>query len=43
MNTLRASFLPGIAVGEAASVLVARALARRRLAEADRVARSPSR
>ncbi len=39
MNTLRASFLPGIAVGEAASVLVARALARRRIAEADRVTR----
>jgi MATE family multidrug resistance protein len=39
MNTVRASFLPGIAVGEAASVLVARALARRRIAEADRVTR----
>jgi MATE family multidrug resistance protein len=39
MSTIRASFLPGIAVGEAASVLVARALARRRIAEADRVVR----
>ncbi|HEY4119972.1 MAG TPA: MATE family efflux transporter [Byssovorax sp.] len=37
INTLRASFLPGVAIGEAASVLVAAALARRRLGEADRV------
>jgi multidrug resistance protein, MATE family len=36
-NTLRASFLPGIAVAEAGSVLVARALSRRNLREADRV------
>jgi MATE family multidrug resistance protein len=35
--TIRTSFLPGIAVGEAASVLVGRALGRRDLAEADRV------
>jgi MATE family multidrug resistance protein len=37
MVTIRTSFLPGIAVGEAASVLVGRALAQRRLREADRV------
>jgi len=35
--TIRASFLPGIAVGEAASVMVGRALGRRDLREADRV------
>src|SRR5215472_4720249 len=38
LATIRTSFLPGIAVGEAASVLVGQALARRRLDEADRVA-----
>lgn len=37
LATIRASFLPGIAVSEAASVLVGRALGRRSLAEADRV------
>jgi MATE family multidrug resistance protein len=35
LATIRTSFLPGIAVGEAASVLVGRSLGRRRLAEAD--------
>ncbi len=40
LNTIRASFLPGIAVSEAASVLVARSLGERRLDEADRVARA---
>jgi len=40
LNTIRASFLPGVAIAEAASVLVGRALGRRRLAEADRVARA---
>ena len=40
MNTLRASFLPGVAVAEAASVLVARSLGRRRLDEADRTTRA---
>ncbi|MEP7122677.1 MAG: MATE family efflux transporter [Byssovorax sp.] len=40
MNTIRASFLPGVAVAEAASVLVARSLGRRRLDEADRTARA---
>ena len=40
LATIRTSFLPGIAVGEAASVLVGRALAQRRLDEADRVTRS---
>lgn len=35
--TIRASFLPGAAVAEAASVLVGRALGKRSLAEADRV------
>jgi MATE family multidrug resistance protein len=37
LATIRVSFLPGIAVGEAASVLVGRALAQKRLGEADRV------
>lgn len=37
LSTLRASFLPGVAVAEAASVLVARSLGDRRLGEADRV------
>jgi multidrug resistance protein, MATE family len=36
-STIRASFLPGVAVAEAASVLVARSLGERRLDEADRV------
>ncbi|MEO7332245.1 MAG: MATE family efflux transporter [Minicystis sp.] len=40
MNTIRVSFLPGVAVAEATSVLVARALAQQRLDEADRVTRA---
>lgn len=36
-STIRVSFLPGMAVAEAASVLVARSLGERRLGEADRV------
>ncbi len=40
LNVIRVSFLPGIAVSEAASVLVGRALGRRRLAEADAAVRS---
>jgi MATE family multidrug resistance protein len=40
LNVIRASFLPGVAVSEAASVLVARALGQRSLREADRVARA---
>lgn len=40
LATLRVSFLPGIAVGEAASVLVGKALGRHDLAEADRVLRA---
>jgi multidrug resistance protein, MATE family len=36
LATIRVSFLPGVAIGEAASVLVGRALATRRLAAADR-------
>ena len=40
MNTIRASFLPGVAVAEAASVLVARSLGRRRLDEAERTTRA---
>lgn len=40
LATLRVSFLPGIAVGEAASVLVGKALGRNNLAEADRVLRA---
>jgi multidrug resistance protein, MATE family len=40
LNVLRASFLPGVAIGEAASVLVARSLAVRRLDEADRVVKN---
>jgi len=40
MNTIRASFLPGVAVAEAASVLVARSLGQVRLDEADRVTRA---
>lgn len=38
--TIRTSFLPGIAVGEASCILVGRALGRRRLAEADRANRA---
>ncbi len=37
---IRVSFLPGVAVAEAASVLVGQALGRRRLEEADAVARN---
>jgi MATE family, multidrug efflux pump len=37
LATIRVSFLPGIAVGEAASVLVGQALAQRKLRVADRV------
>ena len=40
LSTMRASFLPGVAVAEAASVLVARSLGERRLDEADRVTRA---
>ena len=40
LNTIRASFLPGVAVAEAGSVLVARSLGGRSLAEADRVTRA---
>jgi MATE family multidrug resistance protein len=40
LATIRASFLPGVAVSEAASVLVGRALGRGSLAEADRARRA---
>jgi MATE family multidrug resistance protein len=40
LNVIRVSFLPGVAVAEAASVLVGQALGRRRLDEADRSVRS---
>lgn len=40
LNVIRVSFLPGVAVSEAASVLVGRALGRRRLDEADAAVRS---
>ncbi len=40
LATLRVSFLPGVAVGEAASVLVGKALGRGSLAEADRMTRA---
>jgi multidrug resistance protein, MATE family len=40
MSVMRASFLPGVAVAEAASVLVARSLGERRIDEADRVTRA---
>lgn len=40
LNVIRASFLPGVAVSEAASVLVARSLGKGSLGEADRVTRS---
>ena len=38
--TIRTSFLPGIAIGEASCILVGRALGRRHLAEADRAHRA---
>lgn len=40
LNVIRISFLPGIAVSEATSVLVGRALGRRRLGDADATVRS---
>ncbi|MBL8602652.1 MAG: MATE family efflux transporter [Myxococcales bacterium] len=40
LATIRTSFLPGVAVGEAASVLVGRSLGRRALREADAVTRA---
>jgi multidrug resistance protein, MATE family len=40
LATVRTSFLPGIAVGEAASVLVGQRLGRRALPEADRVTKA---
>lgn len=40
MNIIRASFLPGVAVAEATSVLVARSLGERRLDRADRATRA---
>lgn len=40
MSTLRTSFLPGVAIAEAASVLVAQSLGRRRLDEAERTTRA---
>ena len=40
LNVIRVSFLPGIAVAEAASVLVGRSLGARDVPEADRAARS---
>ena len=40
MMTIRTSFLPGIAVGEASCVMVGQALGRKRLAEADRATRA---
>jgi MATE family multidrug resistance protein len=40
LNVIRVSFLPGVAVGEAASVMVGRALGKRQLPEADAVVRS---
>jgi MATE family multidrug resistance protein len=39
LATIRTSFLPGMALSEAASVLVGQSLAQKRLAEADRVTR----
>jgi MATE family multidrug resistance protein len=39
LNTIRASFLPGIAIAESASVLIANALAQKRIAQADRITR----
>jgi MATE family multidrug resistance protein len=40
MSTLRTSFLPGVAIAEATSVLVAQSLGRRRLDEAERTTRA---
>lgn len=40
LNVIRVSFLPGVAISEATSVLVGTALGRRDLAEADRATRS---
>lgn len=40
LNIIRVSFLPGVAISEATSVLVGRALGRRRLTEADTAVRS---
>lgn len=40
LNVIRVSFLPGVAIAEAASVLVGRALGARDLEQADRVTRS---
>jgi MATE family multidrug resistance protein len=40
LSTIRASFLPGVAVSEAASVMVGKALGRRALESADRVTRA---
>jgi MATE family multidrug resistance protein len=40
LNVIRVSFLPGVAVSEAASVMVGRALGRRSLAEADAAVKS---
>ena len=40
LNVIRVSFLPGVAVGEAASVMVGRALGKRNLSEADAAVRS---
>ena len=40
LNVIRVSFLPGVAVGEAASVMVGRALGKRNLSEADATVRS---
>ena len=40
LNVIRVSFLPGIAVADATTVMVGRALGRRRLHEADAVTRS---
>jgi len=40
LNVIRVSFLPGVAIAEATSVLVGQSLGRRRLEEADAAARS---
>ncbi len=40
LNVIRVSFLPGVAVSEAASVMVGRALGKRSLAEADAAVKS---
>jgi MATE family multidrug resistance protein len=39
LRTIRTSFLPGVAIGEASSILVGRALGARRLSDADRANR----